>query len=180
MNIPLLVGEGSTDAAAHRYPEIFEEEIYILNEINLYLRIMAICQPLSILQWQLTADYSPMAGGGIFGDDGPLRPTQRFWNFKQLAATPEGLFAMPISSDQPGITCAALGDNDKGTYAIHLVNNGATREVTLSGLPESVKRLQVYVTDPNRNMEEGKKIKVSKGQASFTIDSVSYVTLMSD
>jgi hypothetical protein len=180
MNIPLLVGEGSTDAAAHRYPEIFEEEVYILNEINLYLRIMAICQPLSILQWQLTADYSPMAGGGIFGDDGPLRPTQRFWNFKQLGSTPEGLYAMPINSDHPEITCAALGDNEKGIYAIHLVNNGATREVTLQGLPDKIRRLQVFVTDANRNMEEGKKIKVYKGQANFTIDTVSFLTLVTD
>ena len=31
-------------------------------------RMMAIAQPLSILQWQLTADYSLLAGGGIFGD----------------------------------------------------------------------------------------------------------------
>jgi O-glycosyl hydrolase len=83
LNIPLIVGEGSTDAAAWNYPEIFSEESFAFYEINLYTRILAICQPLSILQWQLTADYSVLTGAGIFGTKGPLIPTQRFWNLKQ-------------------------------------------------------------------------------------------------
>ena len=95
MNLPLLVGEGSMDAGAWRYPDIFSESTYAMEEMNLYVRILKICQPESILQWQLTADYSPMVGGGVFGNhDLPLAPTQRFWNFKQIADTPEGLFAM--------------------------------------------------------------------------------------
>ena len=44
------------DAAAWRYPAIFKESTFALYEINLYTRLCAICQPLSILQWQLTAD----------------------------------------------------------------------------------------------------------------------------
>ncbi|AHM60372.1 hypothetical protein D770_10575 [Flammeovirgaceae bacterium 311] len=179
LNIPLIVGEGSIDAAAWRYPAIFEEPTYALEEINLYTRILAICEPLTILQWQLTADYSPMTGGGIFGNNEPLRPTQRFWNLRQLGSTPKGLLAMPISSDSPYITSAAMGNNAKGTYAIHLVNNGATREVTISGLPRKVKALQIYVTDQGRAMEQGQAIRVTKGQATFTLDSRSYTTLMS-
>ncbi|HYJ64939.1 MAG TPA: hypothetical protein VEV62_14430, partial [Parafilimonas sp.] len=64
MHLPLIVGEGSIDAAAWNYPQIFQEQIYALKEINLYVRLLNICQPLSILQWQLTADYSPLIGGG--------------------------------------------------------------------------------------------------------------------
>ncbi len=90
LKLPLLVGEGSIDAAAWNYPAIFEEPVYAMEEINLYTRLLAICQPESILQWQLTADYSPLAGGGIFGNSEPLHPTQRFWNLKQLASTPAG------------------------------------------------------------------------------------------
>jgi hypothetical protein len=70
LNIPLLVAEGSTDAAAWTYPEIFSEQAFALYEINLYVRICSICQPLSILQWQLTADYSVMTGANIFGTKG--------------------------------------------------------------------------------------------------------------
>ncbi|MBS1504212.1 MAG: hypothetical protein JST32_19240, partial [Bacteroidetes bacterium] len=76
--LPLIVGEGSIDAAAWGYPDYFLDPSYAIEEINLYTRLLAICQPLSILQWQLTSDYSPLKGGGIFGNDGPLEPTQRF------------------------------------------------------------------------------------------------------
>lgn len=64
MNVPLIIGEGSTDAAAHQYPDIFNETTFALYEINLYTRLCALCQPLSILQWQLTPDYSVLWGDG--------------------------------------------------------------------------------------------------------------------
>ena len=147
MNLPLIVGEGSTDAAAWNYPEIFSEASFALYEINLYIRLCAICQPVSILQWQLTADYSLLTGSGIFGTAGPLLPTQRFWNLKQLASTPEGAFAIPASSNREEINCAAFGNISRGKYAVHLVNNGAEREVMLKGLPPEAKFFTIYVTD---------------------------------
>ena len=179
LNVPLIVGEGSIDAAAWRYPAIFEEPIYAMEEINLYTRILAICEPLTILQWQLTADYSPMAGGGIFGNNEPLRPLRRFWNLKQLASTPEGLYAMPVQVSKKNVTAAGLGDNKKGVYAVHLVNNEPSRQATLRGLPAKVKQLRMYVTDDTREMQELDPVKVSGGKAVFNIDAVSYVTLIS-
>src|SRR5690606_36636504 len=61
INLPLIIREGSIDAQAWGYPQIFLEPGYALDEINLYIRLLAICQPASILQWQLTADSSPLA-----------------------------------------------------------------------------------------------------------------------
>ncbi|MGI4804481.1 MAG: hypothetical protein ACRYFL_06895 [Janthinobacterium lividum] len=180
LNVPLIVGEGSIDAAAWNYPAVFAEPTYALQEINLYTRLLAICEPLTILQWQLTADYSPLSGGGIFGDNGPLRPTQRFWNLKQLASTPKNVFAMPISTNQKNVSCAALGNNATGVYSIQLVNNGTTRQVTLIGLPAKVKALKVFVTDLKRTMTEGKTVSVNNRKAVFTLDTQSYTTLVSD
>ncbi|MFD1466754.1 hypothetical protein ACFQ48_00845 [Hymenobacter caeli] len=180
INLPLIVGEGSIDAQAWGYPAVFEEPTYALQEINLYTRLLAICQPLSILQWQLTSDYSPLAGGGIYGNPAPLHPTQRFWNLKQLASTPQNVVAMPITVSRPNVSCAALGNNAKGVYAIHLVNSGATRAVTLTGLPAKVKNLRCYVTDQKRAMQEGPRVAVAKGQARFMLDTGSYVTLVSE
>ena len=159
LNVPLLVAEGSIDAAAYSYPDIFQEQTYALKEINLYTRMLAICQPVSILQWQLTADYSPLIGGGIFGNNEPLHPGQRFWNLKQLSITPKGLFAMPITCDRPNISATALGDNNKSAYTIHIVNNGAKRKVTLTGLPAGVRHLQVYTTSKTQNMKEKRPCK---------------------
>ncbi|HEY2583390.1 MAG TPA: hypothetical protein VGI43_16380 [Mucilaginibacter sp.] len=180
LNKPLLVAEGSIDAAAWGYPDIFQEQTYALKEINLYTRLLAICQPASILQWQLTSDYSPLIGGGIFGNNEPLHPGQRFWNLKQLSITPKGLFAMPITCDKPDVTSAALGDNSKGAYAVHLVNNGTTRGVTLTGLPANIKLLHIYTTSKKLNMKEDKPVNVSNGTAKFNLQATSYTTLISE
>jgi O-glycosyl hydrolase len=180
LNLPLIVGEGSIDAAAWNYPDIFQEQTYALKEINLYIRLLAICQPVSILQWQLTSDYSPLIGGGIFGNNEPLHPGQRFWNLKQLSITPKGLFAMAITCDRPNITTAALGNNNKGIYAVHLVNNGTTRNVTLTGLPATVKLLHIYTTSKEQDMKENKPINVTNGCAKFKLPATSYVTLISE
>ncbi len=179
LNVPLLVAEGSIDAAAYSYPDIFQEQTYALKEIDLYTRLLAICQPESILQWQLTADYSPLIGGGIFGNNEPLHPGQRFWNLKQLSTTPKGLFAMPIICDRSNISVAALGDNNNNAYAIHIVNNGTKRKVTLTGLPTGVKQLRVYTTNKTLNMKESGPVKVNNGVAKFKLVATSYTTLIS-
>ena len=176
---PLIVAEGSIDAQAWGYPQIFLESSYALNEINLYIQLLSICQPESILQWQLTADYSLLAGGGIFGDTTKLRPTQRFWNMKQFSSTPKNLNAMPITGDAKDISVAALGDNEKGVYAIHLVNNGATREVTIKGIPKRITALKMFVTDQNQDMQQEKSIHVKNGEATFTLNQTSFTSLFS-
>ncbi len=174
---PLLIGEGSIDAAAWAYPAILEEQTYALKEINLYTRLLNICQPASILQWQLTSDYSPVAGGGVYGDHSPMRPTQRFWNLKQLASTPKSLQALQITSSSADISCAALGDNEKKIFSIHIVNNAAARNTSISGLPTGIKTLRVWVTDKQRGMKEEKPVQVKNGRADFLLDATSYTTL---
>lgn len=177
INKPLIVAEGSIDAQAWGYPAVFEESSYALQEIELYIRLLAICEPLSILQWQLTSDYSPLAGGGIFGNNEALRPTERFYNLKQLAATPKGLKAMAVMADGKNISCAALGDNAKGIYVLHLVNSGAARIVNLSGLPRQVTALNNVVTNKLKNIQQGKIIRVVNGKASFKVEADSFMSL---
>ena len=154
------------------------EPQFALYEINLYTRILNIAQPKSILQWQLTADYSILAGGGIFGDAGPLRPTQRYWNLKQLASTPPRSFSLPVKCNQPGIACAALGNIAEGAYTLHIVNNGATRAATVTGLPADVKQLRMWVTDAKRGMEESGRVSVADSKAQFTLEATSFTTLI--
>ncbi len=179
MKLPLIVGEGSIDAAAWNYPAIFQEQTYAIKEINLYTRLMAICQPLTILQWQLTADYSPLIGGSIFGNNDSLHPGQRFWNLKQLASVPKDLSAMPITGDKAAISCAAQGNNSSHTYAIHLVNNGATRNAIIAGFPALVKTVKMLVTNKDTNMKES-ILSVNNGQVKLELSTESYVTLISE
>jgi hypothetical protein len=175
LKLPLLIGEGSIDAAAWAYPAIFQEQTYALKEIGLYMKLLRICEPASILQWQLTSDYSPMAGGGMAGDNGPLRPTQRFWNMKQLASVPDNLSAIGIRCPSADIEAAALGAN--GKYSVHLVNSAAARPVTVEGFPAALKSLHLVVTDQTRAMEQQKDIPLKNGSAVFNLPATCYATL---
>jgi hypothetical protein len=176
LGLPLLVAEGGTDSNSYAYPNIFLEPWYGLEEISEYVEMCRICQPASIVQWQLTANYSLLRGGR---DGEPLAPTERFWLLKQLDATPPGSAALPITCDKPAIYACAFADAGQGVYAVHLVNNGATRPVTISGFPDSVSQLQVFVTDAARGMKEMEPVPVTDGTARLTLDSESFTTLKS-
>lgn len=179
MNLPLLVAEGSTDAAAWTYPEIFYEQTFALYEINLYIRLCSMCQPLSILQWQLTSDYSVLKGEGIYRTEGPLQPTRRFWNLKQLASTPEGAFAIPASCNKEEVNCAVFGNLASGEYAVHMVNNGAGRPAEIKGLPADVTMMEVYVTDETRGMEKTGEVRAVDGSFKLNLPATAMITLIS-
>jgi hypothetical protein len=85
---------------------------------------------------------------------------------------------MELDDDAPDISGAALGDNEKSIYAIHMVNNGAGRNVTITGFPEKVKSLQVFVTDEHQSMKKQKPVKVIDGKARFVLAKTSYTTLL--
>ena len=178
LNVPLVIGEGSTDAAAWRYSQIFLESTFALYEINLYIRICAISQPLSILQWQLTSDYSLMWGNGLFGSDGPLRPTQRFWNLKQLSETPEQSFALPFTCNKEEVNCAAFGNIARNEYAVHLVNNGAGRTAIIKGLPENCTDVKAYATNSTLSRQAIKANKAPDGTISVEMPPTGYVTVI--
>lgn len=177
INVPLIVGEGSTDAAAHQYAGIFNETTFALYEINLYVRICDICQPLSILQWQLTSDYSILWGDGIYGSEGPLRPTQRYYNLLQLSMTPENAFAIPSECKKDNINVASFVKPSTGESAVHIVNNAASCEAVISGFPASTTEVTVYVTDTHRNAE-AQLLPVKEGKAIVNMPAESFVTLL--
>ena len=173
----LLVAEGSTDAAAHQYPAIFAESTFAFYEINLYVRLCALCQPLSILQWQLTSDYSLLLGDGIYGTEGPLRPTQRFFNIRQLAMTPENAFVVPTTVNKQDINVVGYAKPATGECAVHIVNNAGTSEATVSGLPEGARKAIVHTTNQGMNSEAA-CYEVTGGTVTVPLPAVSFVTLL--
>lgn len=177
INVPLIVGEGSTDAAAHQYAGIFNETTFALYEINLYVRICNISQPLSILQWQLTSDYSILWGDGIYGSEGPLRPTQRYFNLLQLSMTPENAFAIPSVCGKDNINVASYVKPSTGESAVHIVNNAASCEAVISGFPASTTEATVYVTDTHRNAE-AQLLSVKDGKVVVSMPAESFVTIL--
>jgi hypothetical protein len=172
----VLVGEGGMDSDAYRYQALLLEPWYALVEISEYIDICRLSQPLTILQWQLTENYSLLTGGR---NGQPLAPAQRFWQLKQLGSTPAGAAALPIACDKSALVPCAFVDPANGTFVVHLINNGATRPATFTGFPPSVKTLRVYVTDALRGMKEEARVNVVNGSATLTLDSMSYTTAFS-
>ncbi|MBL9135343.1 MAG: hypothetical protein JNK85_05725 [Verrucomicrobiales bacterium] len=178
LRVPLLATEAGPDAHLHEYPSIMLEPWFALQEIDLYLRVCSVAQPATVMHWQLTADYSVLWGAGVYGSDGPIRPTQRFWNLCQLGRTPPGAFALPISKNRADLTCAAFGQLVLGQFAIHVVNRGADRDVTITGLPDALASLQPLVTDATRGMLELPQVPVEKGVAHCRLPTASYLTFL--
>ncbi len=174
LGVPLLIGEGGMDSDAYRYQALLLEPWYAMVEIAEYIDICRYSQPLSILQWQLTADYSLLTGGR---DGQPLAPAQRFWQLKQLGMTPAGSPALPVTCDKSVVIPCAFGDAVHG-YTVHVINPGPTRIATVSGFPANVRELRLYVTDAQRGMSELQRVAVAGGVARFTLEAMSHTTLM--
>ena len=172
LDVPLLVGEGGLDPSAHQYRAIFLEPWFCLNEIAQYVEIYRVAQPLSILHWQLTADYSVLTGGN---GGRPLQPAARFWQIKQLGMTAPDSKALPITCDNPKVVSCAFADH--GGCVVHLINRGATRTVTVSGLPADLKEMRVLVTDGRRGMQESTRVPVVQGTLQMPLDAMSFTSL---
>ncbi len=172
LNVPLLVAEGGLDPSAHQYRAIFLEPWFCLNEIAQYVEICRVAQPLSILHWQLTADYSILTGGN---GGRPLQPAQRFWDIKQLGMTAPDSRAMQITCDNPKVISCAFADH--GGCVVHLVNNGAARTATVSGLPAGIKEMRAFVTDSRRGMQEADRVPVVQGTVQLPLDGMSFTSL---
>ena len=178
LGVPLLITEAGPDAHLHEYPSVRLEPWFQLQEIELYVRCCAQSQPATIMEWQLTTDYSVLSGGGVYGESGLLKPTQRFWNLKQLGATPAGALALPITSDRPDVTVAAFGDPAHNRYALHIVNRGNQRSAVLTGLPESVTAWRRFITNAHRGMEEHGRVEARSGTGEFVLPPASFTTLL--
>ena len=73
LGVPLFDAEGGNDAQASSYPNILREAWYSLDEAGSTSRIMRNLQPESVLEWQLTENYSVVKTDG----SGAFQPTQR-------------------------------------------------------------------------------------------------------
>jgi hypothetical protein len=107
-----------------------------------------------------------------------LRPTQRFWNLKQLSDTPEKSFALPFTANREEVNCAAFGNIAKNEYAVHLVNNGAERMATIKGLPENCTVIKAFATNHSMSMQEIETTQTAGGNISVELPPVSLVTVI--
>jgi hypothetical protein len=172
LGVPLLVCEGGLDPQAYQYRNTFLEPWYCLGEIAQYVEICRVAQPLSILQWQFTSDYSILAGGR---DGKPLAPAQRFWQLKQLGMTAPGAKALPVTCDNTHVTACVFDDH--GACVVHLVNNGPGRNATITGLPPGAKTARIIVTDAHRAMQQTESLTIAQGAVQLRLDAMSFTSV---
>ena len=84
--------------------------------------------------------------------------------------------AVPITCDNPKVISCAFTDH--GASVVHLVNNGAARTATVSGLPAGVKEMRVFVTDRRRRMQETGRLPAVQGTVQLTLDAMSFTSLV--
>jgi hypothetical protein len=82
---------------------------------------------------------------------------------------------VPITCDNPKVISCAFTDH--GDSVVHLVNNGAARTATVSGLPAGVKEMRVFVTDSRRGMTESGRVPVAQGTVQLPLDAMSFTSL---
>jgi hypothetical protein len=90
-----------------------------------------------------------------------------------------GSTELKIACDQPAVHVAALLDPAGAGCCIHLANTGASREISISGIPGRVAALQSFVTDQNREFAPEDSVVVKDGVAELQLPALSFVTLTS-
>ena len=87
-----------------------------------------------------------------------------------------GSTAMPITCDNSKVISCAFADH--GACVVHLVNNGAARAATVSGLPAGIKEMRALVTDSRRGMQETGRVPVVQGTVRLPLAAMSFTSLV--
>jgi hypothetical protein len=172
--VPLFVGEGGTDPDSYHYPDVCLEPWFALDEAVMYLRCLSVAQPLSMLHWELTANY----GLGRPTRDGTFEPAMRWWQYKQISQlTPPNSAVIAARSDDRQLTVAALSGRGQSVGALHIANTGAQRTVMIRGFAPDARTMKCHITDAARGMEELPAVNIVGGEATMVIPTQCLLTL---
>ena len=129
LQLPLLVGEAGTDPGSYRN-RTFDSYAYGLQEAQQLQDLLRYACPTASLYWQLTDDYAVAR----LDAQGHVQPTGRFWLLKHFHnLTPPKSRVLTSASDQAEVSISAFARGEALT--VHLLNTGAARPATLTGLP---------------------------------------------
>jgi hypothetical protein len=59
-----------------------------------------------------------------------------------------------------------------------MVNNGAERKATITGLPDEITKVEVYVTNKEKGMEKTAELDVKNGTTELMLLPVAFTTLI--
>ncbi len=131
LKLPLLVAELGVDAAAYNN-RAYDSYHYGLREAEMTQELLIYARPQGTQYWQFTNDYALARTR----QGGTVEPTARFWLMKHFTdLTPQKSEALAVSSDQRSVLFTAFRAG--GGYALHILNLGAARDVSLEGVPDA-------------------------------------------
>jgi hypothetical protein len=173
LQLPLLVTELGYDAAAYNN-RAYDSFYYGIQEVRMYQELLLHARPQGTQQWEFTSDYGIVqtqrrADGAV-----DLIPTSRFWFVKHFTdLTPRNSDALATSSDNPEVLMTAFASGS--VYTLHIANTGASRQVTLEGLPDV--ELRAVRTSESENYKELVALRVQSGALRFEIPARSLLSL---
>lgn len=167
LGVPLLVGEAGVDPGAYRNTN-YDNFAYGLREIAQYQDLLRHARPQSLLYWQYTGDYALARTG----PDGRVIPGGRLWMHEQLCNfTPHRSRVVASTSDQADVLVSAFLKD--GALVVHVLNSGAARPLSISGLPSGSWR--TVVTTEQQGLAEAA---LTGAPASLALPARSLTTLV--
>jgi O-glycosyl hydrolase len=169
LKLPLLVTELGVDAAAYNN-RAYDSYHYGLREAEMTQELLIYARPQGTQYWQFTNDY----GLARARQGGSVEPTPRFWLMKHFTdLTPQKSEALAATSDQPSVLFTAFRAGSG--YALHILNLGGTREVSLEGVPDA--EWQATESTETAQYKARPAGRAAAGKLSFQVPARSLVTL---
>jgi hypothetical protein len=179
LKLPLLVTELGTDAGAYR-TAAWNNYSYVVGEMRMYQELLLHARPQGTMQWEFTSDYSIV--NQIRQPDGTieLQPSVRFHFVKQFCnLTPYHSDALTTTSDNPRVLVTAFSApaGQPAAFTAHVLNTGAERSATLTGIPAGITSLRAVRTSETEGFGELPPVEVHDGKVTLTLAQQSLLTL---
>jgi O-glycosyl hydrolase len=169
LKVPLLVTELGVDSQSFA-TNAWDNYHHGLREAQFTQEMLIYARPQGTQFWQYTDDYALVK----VRPDGTIEPTARFWMMKHFTdLTPLKSEALSTTSDQNQVFLTAFRKN--GSYAMHIVNRGGTREATLSGAPDG--EWTITESTEARQFDQSRRVRSGGGAMRLQLPARSLVTL---
>ncbi|MHB8864565.1 MAG: glycoside hydrolase [Pirellulaceae bacterium] len=184
LKLPLLVTELGVDAGAWRDGS-YATYAYAMREMQMYQELLLHARPQGTMHWEFTSDYRITDEQTAADGEITVTPTARFWLIKHFCnLTPPKATALTTHGDSTKVLLTAFVATESAgdlpgaaTLTLHLSNIGASRQVTIEGIPDHVTQLRAVLTSDTQSFAELDPVVVSQGKVSLQLQSRCLLTL---
>ncbi len=182
VKLPLLVTEVGLDSDWRTVHEWRETQLYAMREFCMIQELLLYARPQDTMYWEFTEDYSVVTKEpGQAGTPPKLTPKKLFWalkHFHDLTPAKAQALTTKSSSDKVFFTAFAgpVGAAKASVYVLHVANAGASRQVTITGLPDGIAEMRVVRTGPADSYKTLDPVKVNKGVAKIELPAQTLTT----